>query len=162
MAVDLTNFLHSLCRYIVARAAARTPAVAIAYLGTPRALWRTRADQADAADPYTVLRYGPGPAVDNDPLPRASVQVLTTGKDPEAALTRSQIIFEALCGDDPIGLPPARMVTIGGYRASDDAADGHWLIVSIDPLQRPGLLAPTQQEREQVSFNVDVGFVKKD
>jgi hypothetical protein len=164
MPVDLANFVHSLARHVVTRAAALTPPLPLVYFGTPpRDLWRNRAVTGEAADPFTVLRPGPGPGLDgSDPLPRCSIQVMTEGTNPDATLQRAQVVFETLCGDDAKAHIAARMLTIDGYTADADAPDGHWLIVSIDHEQRPGLLTPTPEEREQGSFNILVGFVKRD
>lgn len=165
MSVVAVNFLHSLAKWAVARAAARSPTVALAYLaGPPRDLFRSRAVRDDATDPHSVIRLTGGPPPTNDPLPRASVQVMTWGLDAEAAMARAGVLYECLCvdpADTSGGHAPPRMVVIDGYKAADDSGDGHWLVVSIDPLQRPGYLGP-DGEREQVAFNFDVGFVKKD
>jgi hypothetical protein len=81
-----------------------------------------QSEQLAIGDPYTVLRIGPGPALGHDPEPRAIVQVMTTGADPDAVLKRSQTVFETLCGDDPpAGQVAARMLTIPGYKADDDS-----------------------------------------
>jgi hypothetical protein len=161
MAVNLLNFLHSLARYVVTRAAAHAGGDAELHRRAAAEPLAEPGGAGDAADPYTVFRYGPGPALSNDPLPRASVQVFTSGTDPEAVLTRAQTIFEALCGDDAKAQIAARMLVIDGYKL-DDTADGHWLIVSIDPLQRPGFLPPAARSGKRRASTLDIGFVKKD
>jgi hypothetical protein len=165
LSVVVTDFLHSLARDLVVRAAAASVPVTIAYPATPSAstpagLWTGKAIEAYAADPYTVLRITGGAGTTWDPLPRLSVQFWTVGKGgPVAALNRAQTLFEALLDADG---RPARMRVIDGFKWANDAADGHWLVVSIDPLQRPGPLGPDANGREQVSFNCDIGFVRKD
>jgi len=158
MTIDPANFLHSFCRHLVARAAAATPAVTIEYLSTPRALFRGVAVETGAAETYTVVRITGGAGTNWDPLPRLSLQVMTVAKAGlETALSRAQTLFEALSDSDG---HPARMVTINGYKAADNTADGTWRLVSIDPLQRPSPIGPDANRREQVVFNVDVGVVK--
>jgi hypothetical protein len=166
MGLHLDNFLHSFARDLVVRAAAAAPPVTIPYAadasGGNLGLWRGRAVEDSATDPYTVLRITGGPPSQYDALPRLSLQVFTTGKVRgaiEPVLNRAQSVYETCL--DAEGLP-ARMRVIDGYTAAENAANGHWRIVSIDPLQRPGSIGPDVNGREQVSFNLDLGFFKKD
>lgn len=162
MVTALDNFLHSFAKDLVARAAAATPSVTIVYQRTPPAkadLWRGRAVEAESLDPYSVLAITGGPPQGFDALVRRSVQIWTVGSTIEGALNRAQTLYEAMLDTDG---RPVRMRTITGYLAANNTSDGHWLIVSIDPLQAPGHVGTDVNRKEQVSFNVDLGFVKKD
>lgn len=162
MITNPDNFLHSLCKELVARAAALSPTLALVYdldegeSGLAN-LHRNRAVEGEHCDNlYTVLRNYGGPAMSNDPLPRMSVQVETIGPAVEA-ITRAQQIFELLLNADRT---PWRMVQFNGYKAADDTSDGVWRVVAIDMLQRPGSIGTQDDGRDQVIFNMDMGYVK--
>ena len=154
----LDNFLHSLATFIVAQAAALSPPVTLAYQATPRALWRNLAREADAADPYSTLRFYGGPPWNRyHPLLRQSVQVQTIGTDDVAALQRSWALFQTL--QDAAGRP-LRMTVIPGTVADSSTANGTWMIVSVDALQRPGSTSRDDRGRSVVTWNFEIAFYK--
>lgn len=157
MPIDLNNFLHSFARHMAARAGAFVPATEIAYAGVPRSLWLWGAIEADSEPLYSVLRIYGGPSMVKHPLPRYSVQCQTVGPLVTAAVSRAQTLFEALLEDDG---QPLRMQQIGGYTLADDAPDGGYKLVGVDPVQRPGLIGRDERGRAMVVFNFDVGFFK--
>ena len=170
-AIDLNDFLHSLARYLAARAAAQDPAVSVEVVGTPRAMWRNKAVEDASGDPVAGRRGRPvqraadlrrpehrqGPAAPVlGPVPDDRHR---RGRDAPAA----QVLFECLlfAPDDPVQpLQPLRMTTVDGYRAADDAPDGRWLLISVDPTNRPGKTGVDPRGRPRVTFNFDVGFAK--
>lgn len=160
MYAALPDFQHSLAKWLVAQAAAQSPAVTLVYNTTgDRSLWLNRAvEGVGCASRYTVLRNYPGPGGNNDPLPRASYQVKTTGPA-SVVLARSYQILACMLNADGTA---ARMIEIDGFKAADDSDDGHWRIVEIDFLQRPGLIETDEKGRGVAAFNFDIGFTKLD
>lgn len=152
------NFLHSLCRWMVARAAALSPAVTISYGGaSTNQLFRWKADEAAAdGDLYSVLAIygGDGSPLRAKPTPRVQVATHATGN--KAGANRAQLLFDLLAADDG---SPLRMQQIPGY-AADDTADGHWLLVNVDWFQRPGLIGRDDRDRAKFVFNVEIGLQK--
>lgn len=169
-AVDLNNFLHSLAKYFVARAAAQEPAVSLECFGTPRSLWRNKVVElpdsngpwpANLTDPYSVLRIYGGPGTQKDPQQRSSIQCFTSGTGEEAVLQRAQVLFECCLfpPDDPQQpLQPLRMTRIDGFDCRTDQPLGAWMLVSIDPTSRAGKIGVDSRGRPQVSFNFDAGY----
>jgi hypothetical protein len=149
MAVNVNNFVHSLALQLAS-------ATSLAYATAPRAIWRHRAIEDQAADPYSVLRvYGGSPLMWH-PLPRLSLQVWTLGTSDDAALAQAQRLAEAFTDTD--SLPRHGWVFAGQSTAG--STDGTWRIVSCDILQRPGLVGRDDRGRAEVVFNVDLGFLK--
>lgn len=158
--LDLNDFLHSLAKFMVGRAAAFAPSVTIAYAGTPRQIWRDKVNEDFAADPYATLRIYPGPPLTWHPLPRLSLQVQAVGTDDAAALAFAWTLFQTLIEDDG---KPLRMRQIDGFKAADDSSsDGTYMIVSIDPLQRPGFTGRDDSTRGRAlaTFNCEIGFYR--
>ncbi len=158
MAFDPNNFLYSLARHVVTRSAAMSPAVVIKLDELPRELWIHRAIDNESADLYSVLRiYGGGRMV-RDSIARPSVQCLTIGGNAAVAMARGQLMFEMLCLDD-LG-QPLRMQEIDAYKLAPSGmeTDGQYVLVAVDPLQRPGLMSSDDNGRTSVVFNFDVGF----
>lgn len=155
-AVDLDNFLRSLCRFLAAAAGLAAPLKATS--DGPSDLWAWQAAEGFAGEPYSVLAVYGGPGSPY-PKPTLAVQCKTYGKSNAAAFARAQALFEALHDDDGAGrLTPIRMRQIAGYRAADDQADGHWLLVNVDAVQRPGLAGrDDQRNRVEVAFNFEAG-----
>jgi hypothetical protein len=154
----LDDFLHSLCRYLVAQAAALTPAVPIAYAtGTADQLFRWEATESSADTLYSVLViYGGSP----DFLrakPSISLQVSTYGQSNKALAARADVLFAALTAADG---SPLRMQSIPGYKAADNSSNGHWLIVNADWKQRPGLIGRDDRGRAKWVFNFEIGIEK--
>lgn len=160
---DANDFLHSLCKWIVAQAALFAPPVSLVYSTTPRSLWRDMAQEGPAAtpfatDPYTVIRtYAGSPLKYTDRLPRQSLQVQTTGSGDEAAKAQCGAVFQAFTDGDGL---PLRSVVISGFKAASDAADGTWQIVFADLLQRPGTISRDERGRVTIGFNVEIGLRK--
>lgn len=154
------DFLHSLLTWMVGNAAAFTPAVTLAYVATPRQLWRQQADEAAAADPYAVLRTYPGPPLQWSPLAKMNLQVQVTASQTagdEAGLQLAWVLFQTLVESDG---KPVRMRTINGFKAADNTADGTYLLHHLDPLQRPGSMFRDDRGRSGWGFNVEVGFYR--
>lgn len=153
--ISLDNFLHSLCRYMASEAG-------LVYLTdtdeAPRTLSRGRTVDPKAAT-FSVVRFAGGPSADFDPITRRTIQIWTLGKDCEPAIAQSQKLYEALFGVDG---RPVRMLVIPGYAVGANTSDGHWRINSSDPLQPPSPLGPDAKGREQVSWNTELAFIKKD
>lgn len=154
----LDDFLHSLCRWMVAQAAALIPTVGINYAtGTLDQLFRWEANES-SADPalYSVVTIYSGRSAQPDylrPTPRLNLQVATVGQSNKAAVARAEILFNALTAADGT---PMRMQTIPGYLAADNTASGHWLIVNADRIQRPGLAGRDDRNRPRFAFNFEV------
>jgi hypothetical protein len=154
--IDLTNFMHSLALYMAT-------AASLAYLATPRDLVRVAVEaDPDAGgtpplnDPYSVVRPYGGPAQGFDPLQRLSVQCKTTGTDPDAVLSRSQLLYGTLLAADGT---PLQMKVIAAKKAADNSADtpGSYRLVGVDLLQRPGLIGVDAKGRHESAWNFDVG-----
>jgi len=164
MYVNLPNFQHSFAKWIVTRAAALTPALTLNYMGAnPRSLWVNRALEGQTTDTYHTLRIYGGPPANNDPQPRVSMQARTRSVGDEALIGSMQL-FATLLNADGTAL---RMTEFAGFTAptevaAGDAADGHWRIVAIDFLQRPGLIPTNEQGRDDAVFNFDMGIYKID
>ena len=157
---DGSDFLHSLCKWIVAQAASFTPTVTLQYAGTPRSLWRDKVIETDATDPYSVIRTYPGaPLSWAFRLPRQSLQVQTTGTSDEAAKAQIGNIFQAFTDADGL---PLRGVVMNGFKASGNGttADGTYGIVFANLMQRPGMTSRDDRGRATFTFNVEVGFRK--
>ena len=170
MTFNPTDFLHSLAKYIVARAGAFTPPVAIQYAGTPRQLWRQRATENTpggpnvCADPYTVMRVYSAPPLMWYPLIKLSVQFQTVASDSgggdEGGLAQAWIVFRTLLDDQG---HPARMLAVNAFKAADDAAHGSpYTLVALDPLQRPGLVGRDDRGRALWTWNAEIEVRKSD
>jgi hypothetical protein len=158
MRVNPNDFLHSLAKFIVAQAAAMTPSVTLAYAEAPRGLWYNLAVETQTADPYSVLATYPGsPLVWGLRTDKLALQIETIGTT-GPALKQAEVIFE--CFTDGAGRP-LRMTTIDGFLSTNDSTDGHYQIVSAEPLQRPGVLTrESDRGKAIVTFNVELSFIK--
>jgi|GEM_PF-2626330 len=157
---DPNNFLNSLIQFVIAAAAAQTPAVTLVLPPASGAnIWRNKIVEpiAGTPAPVSILRYYAGPARQFEAQARAAIQCYTLGFDEEAAQARAQALYE--CFLAATGLP-LRMVTINGYKAADQSSDGTWRLVSVDLVQTPGKIGVDDRGRTEVSFNLDVAFCK--
>jgi hypothetical protein len=157
--VKMDDFLHSLIVFMAAGAGSLQVAA------TPRALWRTQADDTkpgNCTDPYSQVRcYGGGPTKWSDQaLDRRSFQCMTIGKVSSATLAQAEKLYATL--RDNTG-QPLRMKDIDSYLAATGAAESpakKWRMVFVDLLQAPYPLGADDQKRQQVVFNFETGFVK--
>jgi hypothetical protein len=152
VAIDPNNLLHSLATFM---AAATSPA--LQYAGTPRELFYNTAVEQDASP--TLLAccrpYG-GAGQGHDPLQRWSIQCRTKAKDAALAMARAQSLYATLLGADGV---PLRMKVIDALTTAD-AADGHYTLVAVQPLQRPGLVAAEERGRFDAVFNFDLSVFR--
>src|SRR4051812_33191884 len=99
MKYSVSDFLHSLARYMVDQALAQSPSVVIKYSqfsddGFKRDLWRNNAIEEQSNDPHAVLRIYGGPGSIKHPKPVVSVQCRVSGTDDDRAWALSQCLFE--------------------------------------------------------------------
>lgn len=99
--VRLQNFLWSLVDWITQQALALSPSTVLTQYGPPRDVGVNLIREADAADPYTVLRFYGGPPITWHPLIRFNAQVLTVGTDPLTSQERAWMVLQSLL--DPSG-----------------------------------------------------------
>ena len=165
MIYDLSNFLHSYCRYAVVAAAAQTPALALVYRtadGSVRNLWRNEAiEDAPGAtsplcgDPRCVAMIYRGGRDRLNPRPEVSIQLMTVGTSNDAAMAFAQGVFEAFALD--AAGRELRMAAITGYTVAD-ASDSTYTLISAVVQSSPGLIGRDDRGRARVVGNIDVGF----
>jgi hypothetical protein len=141
MPIDYDNFADRLCAFLAAAAGA-------AYTSVPRAVWRHSAVEADAADPYSVVKIYGGE------IPWVSVQVMTVGTSVAAAFGQAGKLLNGLL--DAAGRP-MRMVVI---QAAGGGAAGIRVNAAM-PRQPPSLIGRDERGRAEVVFNVDLAVVSQ-
>ncbi len=155
----LDDFLHSLCKWFVAQAAALSPTVSIAYAtGVLDQLFRWEANE-QSADPalYSVASvYGAGGSRPDflRPKPIINVQVSTYAQSNKAAANRADVLFQSLTQSGY----PMRMQQVPGYAAADNSSTGIWLLVNADWRQRPGMVGRDDRGRAKIVFNFEIGI----
>jgi hypothetical protein len=150
------NFLDELLKAVVVRAAAQTPAVAIAYnavgaspLASTAGLWRHKAIEANAADPYTVARIV-GTSLPWVPVPACGVQWMTRGSSDEAAWVRGEALFNTLLDGSgrPLRTVPIPQTETAKYR-----------VQSVEFGSGLGVVGVDEKGRGLVVFNTEIKFV---
>jgi hypothetical protein len=147
---DLPNFMHSLVSAIAT-------AASLVYSTTPRQIWRGRADESAAADPYAVMSAYPGPGTAWDAEERPSIQCMVVGTSGEAAERLAGQIYAALRDNDG---RPKQNWTLNGLTTAG-VADGTYRIIGIDVAQRPGRIGVDERGRVMVAFNVTMGVGRR-
>ena len=151
MVIDPVNFLHSM-------ALAIATATSLKYATTPRQIFIDRAvEDANAADPYSVIRAFGGAATSWEVVPSLSIQVMTVGSSPAAALRRAMILFEALLDSDG---RPRQAWTFAGKIRETGVSDGTWRVVATSLDGRPGIIGVDEKNRSQCSFNMTMSVTK--
>ena len=151
MAIDVNSFLDALGAYMVARAAAQSPPLAIALAAD---LWLHEAVEADVPQengrtkPYSVLAAY-NVALPYVPVPVVSVQCRTVGFGNQATFARAAALFNTLL--DAEG-KPLRMTQV-------PAASPAYRLNGVD-LRGPSLIGRDDKGRPEVVFNVDAKIVK--
>lgn len=154
MLVDPINFQHSLARYVAGRAGLvyqpATPG--------PRSLWINKVIEADALDPYTLIRQQLGPSqYGTESVSRMSIKVRTVGRDATETMRQAQSVFEAL--KVPDGSTPLRFTQIDA-RTVEGQADGKWLISSLDFNYTPGFNGTDVNQKSIVEFAATINYRK--
>jgi hypothetical protein len=156
--VKIDDFLQSLIVFMAAGAGG------LQVNSTPRALWRTEADEikpGNCTDPFSWVRsYGGGPTSWKDQaLDRRSFQCMTIGKTSATTIAQAEKLYATL--RDTAG-QLLRMKEIDSYLAATLAAEAgkKWRMVFVELLQAPYPLGRDEMKRQQVVFNFEVGFVK--
>lgn len=165
--LDIDSFLHSLCTWVVAQAAALSTPATIPYGGSGGQLFRWEADEDTAGNAglYSVITpYGGRPESSSwtRPKPIIALQVATFAAANKAGGGRAQMLFDLIATDIPEGGlgSPCRMRTIPGLLASDSSGDGSWLLINADYIQRPGLVGRNDRNQGKWVFNVNLGIQK--
>ncbi len=160
MPLPLDDFLHSLARFMVTRAAALSPAVTIPYGGATGELFRWEAyEQGNSSGLYSVLSVVGGPPSAAHPKPTLSIECKTRGSNNKTAVARAEALFETLLEDDG---RPIRLRSIDGFAAANDSPNGHWILANVVWTQRPGLAGRDQRGRVEVVFKLEVDAYKQD
>ncbi len=167
MLYDPINFLHSHATYAaLAAAQQQSPAVAIAYApfgtGTPAGpfnLWLNNATEGpNCGDPYTVLRSFGGSHERNNPKVTINVQAETIGKSNLAAWSTANALYRALVLNNQER--ELRMLTIPGFKAIDNSADGSWMLVDAVTINLPAQVGRFENGRVKIVSNFSLGFYK--
>lgn len=139
--LDYDNLVKSLAAYLAAQAS-------LEYSSTPRAVWGHSAVEADAADPYSVVKVygGETPWV---PAARASVQVKTVGTHVADAMQQAGKLYAGFL--DANGRPARNVVIL----APAGAVAGIRMLAA-DPKQPPSFLSRDERGRAEVVFNVEL------
>jgi hypothetical protein len=151
MAYEFDNFLSVLCDFLVARAAAQDPALALT-LGQD--LFQGHGNEGAAAAVYSVVRRYDG-GTPFLPVTWCSLQVETRARDLAAAEDRAGKLHACLV--DAEG-SPLQMHVITGTTAP--AAGALFRIQGFE-LSAPAAIAVAENEKHRVIFNLrNLSFVK--